>query len=67
MRFTIRDLRWLTVEAPEECDALFAANLNRGNLEELLALYESTASRVQQDSPPVRGMAASGRGRGGHV
>jgi len=48
----------MPARTPEECDALFATNLNSGNLEGMLALYEANASFVQQDGPPARGTAA---------
>ena len=48
----------MPAQTPEQCDALFAANLSSGDLEALLALYEPGACLVQQNAPPARGTAA---------
>ena len=45
----------MPARTPEECDALFAVNINRGDLEGLVALYEPKASLVQQEGPPLPG------------
>jgi ketosteroid isomerase-like protein len=48
----------MPAQSPEQCDALFAAHLNSGNLEGLVALYEPNALWVQQRDPDARGTAA---------
>jgi ketosteroid isomerase-like protein len=46
----------MPARTPEECHALVQANLNNGNLEGLMALYDPSACLVQQDgSPPWTG------------
>jgi uncharacterized protein (TIGR02246 family) len=48
----------MPARTPQECSALVQANLNSGNLEGLMALYEPSACLVQQDgSPPKTGAA----------
>jgi ketosteroid isomerase-like protein len=43
---------------PAECDELFETNLNSGDLEGLVALYEPQACLVNQDRTLVRGTDA---------
>lgn len=43
---------------PEECDDLFATNLDSGNLEGLVALYEPHACLVEQDRTSTCGTDA---------
>ena len=48
----------MPARTPEECGALVQANLNSGNLEGLMALYEPSACLVQQDGSPAKTGAA---------
>jgi ketosteroid isomerase-like protein len=48
----------MPARTPEECSALVQANLNSGNLEGLMALYEPSACLVQQDGSPAKTGAA---------
>lgn len=57
----------MSARTPEECDALFATNINGGDLEGLVALYEPQASLVQQDGTAARGTAAIREGLAGFV
>jgi len=41
----------MPARTPEECDALFAVSINRGDLEGLVALYEPKGCLVQQEGP----------------
>jgi uncharacterized protein (TIGR02246 family) len=47
----------MTARAPEDVDRLFAENLNSGNVDGVVALYEPRATFVPQDGPPVNGAA----------
>ena len=48
----------MTARTPEDCDRLFAVHVNAGDLEALLALYESGGSFVKADGSVVKGHAA---------
>ena len=48
----------MKAQAPEDCDRLFAEHCNAGRLDDLLALYEPTATFVPQSGPPAEGIAA---------
>jgi uncharacterized protein (TIGR02246 family) len=43
---------------PQECDELFAAHLNAGDLDALLSLYDPRGSLVQRDGTVATGHAA---------
>ncbi len=57
----------MPARTPEECDALFAVSINKGDLEGLVALYEPQASLVQQDGTSASGTAAIREGLAGFV
>jgi uncharacterized protein (TIGR02246 family) len=48
----------MAARTPEDIDALFAAALNAGSLDELVALYEPQASLMPQPGKLVSGTAA---------
>ncbi|HZR84073.1 MAG TPA: nuclear transport factor 2 family protein [Candidatus Binatia bacterium] len=48
----------MKAQTPEDCDRLFAEHCNAGRLDDLLALYEPTATFVPQTGPPAEGIAA---------
>jgi uncharacterized protein (TIGR02246 family) len=48
----------MAARTPEDCDRLFGEYVNGGDLESLIALYEPTASLVQQDGSVATGHSA---------
>jgi uncharacterized protein (TIGR02246 family) len=48
----------MPAQTPEEVDALFGEYVNANNLDDLVALYEPTASLVQQDGSSASGTQA---------
>lgn len=47
-----------TASTPEDVDRLFGARMNAGDLDGLLALYESGATLIRSDGAPATGHAA---------
>jgi uncharacterized protein (TIGR02246 family) len=48
----------MSARTPEDCDRLFAEHVNAGDLEALLALYESDCAFVKSDGSVATGHAA---------
>ena len=48
----------MSAHTPEDCDRLFAEHVNAGDLEALLALYESDCAFVKSDGAVATGHAA---------
>jgi uncharacterized protein (TIGR02246 family) len=48
----------MSARTPEDCDRLFAEHVNAGDLEALLALYESDCAFVKSDGGVATGHAA---------
>jgi uncharacterized protein (TIGR02246 family) len=57
----------MPARSAEECDRLFAEHLNAGDLDGLIALYETTGSLVQQDGSVASGHVALREALGGFL
>lgn len=57
----------MQARSAEECDAIFGRCLNAADLEGLVALYEPSATLVNQDRSLARGLAAIRDGLAGFV
>jgi uncharacterized protein (TIGR02246 family) len=48
----------MNAQTPEDCDRLFGERMNAGDVEGVVALYETDATFVPREGPPVSGTAA---------
>jgi uncharacterized protein (TIGR02246 family) len=57
----------MPAKTPEECDHMFEERINAGDLDGLVALYESDATFVPQEGDALHGTAAIRQALGGFV